>query len=235
MADIFQMDAVDILRLRKMFKRAPKEARKAVAFTINGFALGVQRTARDEIKQNFTLRNPKFILNSLRVDLTKPNKSIGNMTSEIGSVRRPRYTGLMEQETGKTPDRNRTFTSAAREGSFSNVTKGWARLKPNAKYPSPGKENLAGLTGTKRIVAFFHILNERAKAQTFILRRKFGRFKRGLYRFKQGKITKLQSFDDKHKPRRIPWLTNGRKKYFSTTNINKVWATNIKRALKKHI
>ena len=246
MADMFTMDWTGMLRFKKLMKRSPKAARKAVAFTLTGFALGTTRNAKQVIESKFTLRNPKFILSSIKTVFARGNVPLSKMEAIAGSVVRPRYTGLREQELGTTPSRNRVFTSAARGGNFSSPAKGYARLKPNAKYPSPSNTsaltgaksgrkdfNLTGLSGAKRIVAFLSILNERKVAQTFIIKRKFGRFGRGLYRFKQGVIKKLQSFDTRRRPKRIKWLTMGQKNYFKTVNIQRVWNKNILHELKK--
>lgn len=246
MAELFKMDAEGLIRLRKLYKRAPKLFIRAAAFTLNGFALGVQRNSKDIIGERFTLRNPKFILGALRVTLAKASTPINKMQSVFGSLKRPRYSGIEEQETGKAGPRNRVFTSAARDGTFSKQTKGYARLKPNAKYPSPtnarlivGKKSgqrdfsLAGLSGAKRIAAFLSLLNESKKAQTFIIKKKFGRFKRGLYRFQEGKVQKLQAFDAKRKPRRIRWLTEGRRRYFDQTDVQRVWSNSLNKVLKK--
>jgi hypothetical protein len=233
MAEIFELDIDDIKRLQKFYKRAPKMFIRAAAATLNAFAFGTRKEAINVIDSKMTVRNPKFIHGSIKVDKARGNVPMGSLEAITGSVERPRYTGLAEQELGKTPSRNRVFTTASREGNKQSMTKRWARLKPNAKYPSPSGEALSGLSGAKRIVAFFHILSERRAAQTFILKKRFGKFKRGLYRFKQGVIRKLQSFDKKHKPRRIRWLTEGRKRYFDSVNILKVWADSITFQLRK--
>jgi hypothetical protein len=246
MADMFKMDLSNHKRLRKLYKRAPVAARRAVAFTVTGLAFGTRRESQEVIKSKFTLRNAKFILGSIITVIARGNVPINKITAITGSVHRPRYTGLEEQQTGKTSTRNRVFTSAAREGDNSNVTKGWARLKPNAKYPSPSNASgikggargqrdfsLQGLSGAPRIVAFLSILAESKRAQTFIIKRRFGRFKRGLYRFAQGTIRKLQSFDTKRRPKRVPWLTLGRKKYLASINLDMIWKRNILKELKK--
>ena len=245
MAEIFEMDASDLKRLQKFYKNAPKIFMRAAAGTLNAFALGTRKQAIKVIDSKMTVRNPKFIHGSIQVDKARGNVPLGKLEAITGSVARPRYTGLAEQELGTTPKRNRVLTTASREGNMKSQVKGWARLKPQAKYPSPNQPmgmnktqdgrdfGLQGLSGAKRIVAFLMILNERKTAQTFIIRRQFGRFKRGLYRFKQGVIKKIQSFDTKHKPKRIRWLTEGRNRYFDSVDILKVWADNIRFHLKK--
>jgi hypothetical protein len=233
MADLFTMDAKDLIKLRRFYKKAPKAFKKAAAGTLNAFAFSTRRKAIDIIHAKMTVRNQKFIDGSIKVEKAQGNVLMKNMQSETGSVPRPRYTGLREQEMGESGARNRVFTKSAREGSRQAVTKGYARLKPNADYPSPSKERLSGLSGAKRIVAFLHILSETKRAQTFILRKQFGRFKRGLYRFKQGKIKKLQAFDTKRRPRRIRWLTGAREAVMTKVNIAKAWAESIEFQLKK--
>jgi hypothetical protein len=244
MADLFSMDAKDLIKLRKIYKRMPKTFNKAAAGTLNAFAFGTRKHSSDTIDREMTVRNPKFIHGSLKVDKAKGNVPLSRMESITGSIFRPRFTGLAEQELGKPMARNRALTSAARAGNTQSQAKGWARLKPNAKYPSPNKttglktkENrsfsLQGLTGAKRILAFFHILSESKRDQTFIIRRRFGKFKRGLYRFRRGSIRKLQEFDVSKRPKRVKWLTMGRRRYFDSVDIGAVWAGQISFWLKK--
>lgn len=245
-ADIFSGDFKNLVKYERLLKRAPKAAARASAFTLTGFALGTARNARAIIHSQFTLRNKPFIDKSLQTVFAKPNQPMNTMKAVTGSVTRPRYTGLAEQELGTPPKRTRTFTRAARGGVRTRAVRGWARLKPNAKYPSPTNSSLLtsarsgrkdfslkGLTGINRIVGFLHMLSEQKKAQTFIIRKRFGRFKRGLYRFDKGKIKLLQSFDQKRKPKRIRWLTGGLSKYFKTTNISKVWNINLQKEWNK--
>lgn len=246
MAKLFSMDAADLILLRRFYKKAPKLFKRAAAGTLNAFAFGTRKQAIKVIDRKLTVRNSKFIHGSIKLDKARANVPLNRLEAITGSVVRPRYTGLAEQELGKAGPRDRTFTTASRGGNISSPVKGWARLKPNAKYPSPtnarlltgargGRKdfNLSGLTGSKRIVAFLSILHERKVAQTFIIHKRFGRFKRGLYRFKQGVVRKLQAFSAKHKPRRVRWLTEGRKNYFSSISVSKVWAKEISFQLKK--
>lgn len=244
MAEIFKMDDKDLERLIKFYKKAPDLFAKAVLATLNALAFGTRKEAIKIIGSKMTVRNPGFIYGSLKVIKAKAVPNINKIISITGSVERPRYTGLAEQELGKPAKRNRVFTKAARGGDMQAPIQGWARLKPQAKYPGPNKTeglrtkegrsfSLQGLSGAKRIVAFLHILHEKKTAQTFILRRPLGRFKRGLYRFKQGVIKKLQSFDNRLTPKRIRWLTEARKAFVKQTNILQIWADSINYQLKK--
>ena len=251
MAKAFEMDDKELKRLRKFYKKdGPKAAQAAAAFTLTGFAMGTNRQAKEIIHQRLRVRKPDFIDNSLKVIFAKQNKKINQMKSETGSVNRARYTGLKEQQTGEAPSGPRGargFTRAARDGVNTRQVKGWARLKPQGKYPSPNQPmsmnktrdgrdfGLQGLSGAKRIVAFLMILNERKAATTFILRRNFGRFKRGLYRFSKGVVKKLQSFDITGKPKRVKWLTKGMDNYFKSIKVDKVWGANLKREIKKRV
>jgi hypothetical protein len=245
MADMFNMDLKEFRRHQKFLKKAPRAVRAAVAFTLNGFALGNKRFSKDIIHSQMTVRNPKFIDGSLKTVFAKPSQSVNTMSSIFGSVNRPRYTGLREQQMGTSPRLDRSSTRASREGVRTRAMKGYARLKPQGKYPSPNQPmsmnktrdgrdfGLSGLTGAKRIVAFLSILAERKVAQTFILRKPFGRFKKGLYRFKQGVIKKLQSFTGRGKPKRVKWLTKGMDSYFKSINLDKVFTRNLINAFKK--
>ena len=244
MADLFNIDQRGLKKYRQFLKRGPRAARLAVAFTLNGFALGSRRVSKGIIHSQMTIRKPKFIDSSLKTFFAKPSRPISKMASIFGSIERARYSGLREQQTGEAPEQRNTTTRAARGGVKTRPVKSWARMRGNAKFPSPNKSQglktrdgrdfgLKGLTGVKRIVAFLSILNERKVAQTFILRKRFGRFKKGLYRFHQGTIKKLQSFGTRGKPKRIKWLTKGVSNYLKSVNINKVWSRNLLRELKK--
>lgn len=244
MAPLFDIDKGGLKKYRQFLKKAPRAARKAVAWTLNGFTLGSRRHSLKITHSELTMRNQKFIDSSMKTAFAKPSKQINKMESIFGSVERPRYTGLREQQTGEQPKQKNTTTRAARGGVKRRQVKSWARMRANAKFPSPNKTQglktrdgrdygLSGLTGPRRIVAFLSILNERKVAQTFILRKSFGRFKRGLYRFQQGVIKKLQSFGTRGKPKRVKWLTKGVDNYLKSININKVWSKNLLNELKK--
>jgi hypothetical protein len=233
MAELFSMDAVDLIRLRKVYKRMPKAFKRAAAGTLTAFAFGTRRAALGVLDDELIIRNNRFIEGSMQVERADGRDSFARMEAEMGSIRRPRFSGLVEQELGTTPERNRVFTGAAREGNMRAQTKGWARLKPNAKYPSPETADLGGLTGSKRIAGFMHMLTQKRAGQTFILRKRFGKFKRGLYRIKAGVIKKLQEFDTRGKPRRVRWLTRGRERFFATANIAAIWAKNLDFQLRK--
>lgn len=246
MADMFAMDDKELKKYIAVMKAMPRIAARAIAFTLTGFAMGTDRHAKQVINRKMTIRNKKFIYGSIKTIFARPNHAIDKMHSIVGSVKRTRYSGLEEQETGKRPKRNRTFTRAARDGVKTRQVKGWARLKANAKYPSPSNASsltsaragrkdfsLKGLSGKQRIVAFLSLLNEQKKAQTFLIKRKFGRFKRGLYRFKQGVIKKLQSFDNNKKPKRTRWLTMGRIQYRKSINVSGVYNKNLRNEMRK--
>ena len=245
MSKDFHMASRSFERYKKFLKKAPRVTKFAIADTLNTFGFGVRKRALGIINSEMTVRNPKFIEKSMRVNRTRTGVSPDKMMTTFGSLVRPRFTGLAEQETGKQGPGDRVATTASREGSFASPMKGWARLKPSGKYPSPNKPmhlnktrdkrdfGLQGLSGSKRIVAFLMIMHERKAATTFVIRRQFGRFKRGLYRFKQGVIKKLQSFDTKHKPKRVRWMTDGISKYFKERPAQKTWDKNFSRQAKK--
>ena len=68
---------------------------RAVAGTLNQQARNTLRTAKENVKRNFTLRN-KYILGSVRGKFTRINPRIHKMETEIGSIN----TALERQEFG---------------------------------------------------------------------------------------------------------------------------------------
>jgi hypothetical protein len=233
MADLFSMDAKDLIKLRRVYKRMPKTFNKAAAGTLNAFAFGTRHESINTIDREMTVRNPKFIHSSIKVDKAKGNMPLSRMESITGSIFRPRFTGLAEQELGKPMARNRSLTSAARAGNKQSQAKPWARLKSNKDYQSPEDVDLGGLTGAKRMAIFLKVLARKRGATTFILQKRYGKWKRGLYRIRRKVVKKLQEFDVSKRPKRVKWLTMGRRRYFDSVDIGRVWAGQISFWLKK--
>jgi hypothetical protein len=223
---MFHVDTKEIENFRKFLKSGPRIFNRAGAGTLTAFAFGTRTNNIKVLERKTNIRNPKFIFGSLIVTKAKPGP-IDRMRSITGSVYRPRYTGLAEQELGKPSKRNRVSTLASRAGDIKKPMRKWARLKPSRDFVTPKEK------GTTRLSAFLAILAREKRTQEFILTRRYGKFKKGLYRFKRKKIIKLQEFGTKHTPRRIRWLTEGREQYFRTTNPGDEWAKSIDFQLKR--
>ena len=64
---LFDLDISDLLKLEKFYRKAPKKFERAAKGTINSVAFGVRSESIDEIGRNMTVRDPRFVSGSMRV------------------------------------------------------------------------------------------------------------------------------------------------------------------------
>lgn len=230
MAQMFQMDMTDLKRLKKFYKRMPREFRKASAGVLNSFAFGSRKQSLLIIQRKLTIRMPRFIERTIRVDKAKAGLPIKSQQSELGSTHRPRYTGLREQELGVADKRSNVPTLAARRGQRSKKVPGAVRLKRMNQFKSPN--DFPGKTAAHRVVVMLQVLQRTRFRKPFVIKG-HSKFTRGLYRFRGGRLQMLQTFEPSNKaPKRVRWLTGGRRKFMSKANIKTIWTDNLNHAIK---
>jgi hypothetical protein len=229
---MFDMDDRDLRKLRRLYKRAPRQMRAATAGVLNSFAFGVREEIPKSIDALMTVRNPRFVKSKTRVEMAKRSQPISNQTSRVGSLLGPRFTGWKEQQLGTRSTRSRVATLNARGGNFSKPMQGKARLKPNQKFLDPDSIKKVK-DDNHRLFVFFKIHERRRKQQAFTIRRKTGRFKPGLYRFKGKKIRKQQDFQPRRvQPHKKPWMQHATRKYFQGVSIPRIWQKEVRRVFK---
>lgn len=232
--DMFSMDDRNLKKLRRLYKRAPRQMRRATAGMANSFAFGVKEQIPMTIDDLMTVRNPRFVNSKIRVVVAKGTQPINVQTSRVGSIFGPRFSGWEEQQLGKRTTRTRVATMNARGGNFSRPMQGKSRLKPNQKFLDPDSIQNAK-DDDHRLFIFLKMHERRRKQQSFTIRRKTGKFKPGLYRFKGKKVRKQQDFrplSDRKQPAKKPWMTMAVKKYFKGVNIPQMWTKEIKHVFK---
>jgi hypothetical protein len=221
----FTMDHKDILKFMQLSKKAPRRLGYASANLLTSFAFGTRRKSIQVIAQKMTVRAQSFIVGSIRYDRAKGNKSINAQVSEVGSIRRPRFSGLVEQETGVRTKRSRVFTQLARRDKITNIVPGPHRLKGANVFPS--RDDYGGSA-----IALINVLKRKKYKKPFIISG-HKRFKKGLYKFVRNRLRKIQDFEPRRvQPKRVKWLTLGRIRYFKGADINKQWNKSIKRIFK---
>ncbi len=233
MNQLFDISIPNLINLKRFYKKAPKKFQKASANVLTSFAFGTRAEAMNVIKSKMVIRNPRFINSRLRVSKAFGSTNIGSQQSEVGSIPAQRFTGWIEQQTGKMPAKNRIFTLLARRGDITRQALPSARLKPGNKYIS--SDEFTGKTPNKRIIAMLQILGRKGYKKPFIIRRG-NKFKKGLYKFKGSgknkKILALQLFRTNKRPKKLEWLTMARDNYFRKNDVNKVWEKSLKQILK---
>lgn len=226
--ELFQIDLTNLINLRKFYKKAPKQFFKAANATLNSFAFGTRKKSLNIIKNKMTIRNQKFVSGSLRVQKST-GTNINNLKSEVGSIKRQRFTGWKEQELGSKPERSRSVTKFARGSKIRKLRPSF-RMKPSNDFLSADDFEFKGVKSQNKSIALLSMLRRRKHRKPFIL--KSGKFKPGLYVFRRKKIKRIQTFKQTKKPKRISWMQGGRREFFRTADINKIWAESIRRVLK---
>ena len=155
------------------------------------------------LRNNFTVRNEKFLGRQTRVNRAKPGKEVANNFSEVGMMDAPRFTGLEEQQTGKAPEKKRTATTdIARGGSFAK------KQRPSTRINRPFRQQsqFAGRSKKHRI---FQMIRETQKQKlNFILKNSEGNqlnIPDGLYGWKGKNLKMLQSFKTP-KAHKVDWM-----------------------------
>jgi hypothetical protein len=229
MPDIFDLDMRDLLRLRKFYKNAPRQFARATAGVLNNMAFGARKSQIREIHSSMTVRNSRFVQSKIRVTKARGILPISNQESTSGSVTGSRFTGWEEQETGKKSKLKRSFTQAARGGNFKSQVKPKARLRAKNKFYRPGQ--FKGRNQKARFMFMMRVLATRGGGD-FITDKKQGKLTRGLYRFKGGKIMRLQNFEESTQPGRNKWNKRAVDKYLRRANLRRIWTAQLQRQLK---
>ena len=234
MADLFKVSARDLLDFERLMRKNPARFRFATASVLNTFAFGTRTKSEDIINAKMNVRNKRFVKGRLRVIKADGKLSINKQQSEAGSVATSRFSAWKEQEEGTATKRTRVGTKFGRSGDWNKQLQGQARLKPNQKFVSPSDIVIKNVSNrSHRMTVFLNIMQRRKKRQSFLIPRAYKNFKKGLYRFKRGKIERLQSFEPKRaQPKRLKWLTMAREQFMSSANIPQIWKGATRRIFK---
>lgn len=232
---MFKVDRKQQLQLLAFYQRAPRQFAVASGMYLNNLAFGTRDQAIETIQREMTVRSPAFVKRSIIVNRANFRQSLNSQRSEVGSIERPRFSGWIEQETGKKTKRKRAFLMEARGNQKKKRARPSARLKPSNTVLKPGDMGSASA----------NVKNAHHRAQIFLswtFRNKWRkpfmmsghkRIKSGLYKWKGNKLRKLQTFTPRHiQPKKVRWLTLSRLRYTATLNNSNEWARVIDRTLR---
>lgn len=228
------MDPSGLKKLERFFKGFPVQARQATAGILNSLAFTTRKYDIENIKSDMIVRNRKFVEGSLRVQMTK-SIDINHQIAYAGSIRRPRFTGWEEQQTGKPPARKRSISIAARGGTKTNRVKTRARLRSGNKFYKP--EQFQGKSSQQRFYFMMRVLGRRGGGEfllTQAIQTKRGQLAPGLYNLKGKKITRFQKFDRDIKIRRHAWRSQSISKLHARNDIDKIWGQQVERIVDKY-
>jgi hypothetical protein len=227
---LFDIEAGDLLRLRKFAKNAPAQFERVAIGVLNAAAFGTRTNALRELSSGLIIRNKAFLKRSVIVQKANTRSTLARAEATTGSVKRDRFTGWLEQQTGQASEKTRTSTIFGRGlNPFRVLALGNRLRRQNILNP----DKFPGGTANQRSIAMINMLKRRNYTRTFIIKGN-NKFKRGLYKFdSRRKVRAVQRFNNSPiKPKRLPWLTNARDKWLSSNPMRDVWAKNIKFVLK---
>lgn len=231
MAELFDLDAPDLINLEKFYRRSPAAFRRTAANVLNSFAFGTQTEAKKVIARKMIVRNKRFLDSVFRVQKTHGGTPIADQQAAVGSIRKKRFSGWEEQQTGKKRASSRVGTLLSRQNTEKKQILPRYRMKSGQNFLSPNK--FKGNTKSNRTISMLRDLKSRKFKKPFVIGRKYKNFRPGLYRFYRGKIRRLQSFKSKKaQPKRFDWMGTARRHYFKKYPVQKTWNNSIKFVLK---
>lgn len=219
MTKVFDFQRGDLNKLRAFYKKAPKMYKWARVALINNLAFRMRGNVLNELEQSMTIRSPGFVKGSVRVQKARFSKPV----AEVGSIRRERFSGWMEQETGKKTARKRIHMNLARSGNWKR------RVAPRFRFKSGSKRAIRpsdlGFDNTRSssVVPFLQILDRRKYRQPWFLPVAYKRMQRGIYIFRAKKIRRVQDLNPSDpQPKKNPWMTRAIKS-INQAAVEKEW------------
>jgi hypothetical protein len=227
---IFNVEAKDLINLRKFYKRSPKQFARASSNVLNSFAFGTKKENIRIIEKEMTVRNTKFVNGAIMVQKVKSGAG-STQRSEVGSIKRDRFTGWEEQELGTKTKKNRVASTLARGGSDSKQVRPMYRMKSSNSFRT--SKGFSGNSRLQRDGVMVRSLRRQKSKKPFMIK-KHRKLTPGIYVFRGKKIQSLQTFvnPSKIQPKRVRWMSGGAAAYFKKNQPRDVWRESIKRVMK---
>lgn len=206
-----------------MFAKAIRQApKRAIVDTLSNMVFEAKKSAPDQIASAMTLRARGFISSSLRYEKATSSR----LESVWGIKERERFTGLSDQEFGRTTSK-RAATLLARGDNLKSRVKPRLRLKPSTKVLKA--EDLQRKPTSNG--QFIQILKKTNYRGLFLLTRKDGA-RSGIYQLrggrKTGKPRLIQAIGNIPQQKRRPWMDPTNQEILRRDVGAKRWASSMK-------
>jgi hypothetical protein len=221
------MDKASFKRLAKIQKQQPAQFARGTSMFLNTLAEGTRNTAIEVIKtdRHFISRNKTLPAKFIRFEGNRRLFPIDAQRSRTFSMQGPRFTGWIEQITGKVSSggRSRTFTGFARGGNRRKQARPKARLKPGRSRRDVKDFQGSFQSDHHRAVAFLSALGRERYKEPFALSG-HKRLAPGLFLLQRGrKLKRLQYFKGMKSVERFDWMGTARRTMFSRLNAKQTW------------
>ena len=228
--DSFSFSSADMILLRKLFKRSPRQMQRVTAGVLNDQAFQMRPVIFKVLSRNMEIRDTRFAKSRIRVDKARPT-SINSQSSEVGSIFSDRFTGWEEQQTGKQSKGAKVYTKFSRRGSWSNKVRQNLRRRQKNPLWRPSDFNIKAKSERHRLIVFLQMINSKRITDRFFMPDKLGRMTRGIYTMNKGKIRKIVE-DKFQKPHKIAWMDKSIDQMLRSFNIKKSYAENVERVFR---
>lgn len=237
--DLMQIDTRDLIALRKWYKKAPKQFAASTGMLINNFAFGSREESIKLIGSRMIVRAPGFVKSRVQVQKSHFRLPIASQKSHYGSVRKPRFSGWVEQELGQRKARPYFAALRGRAGGKRRKIKRGARLDKPFLTPDryPKRRGFRGRNRDHLIQIYLAQLDRMNYSKPFVITG-HTKIPGGVYQFGQGRtgwdqreLEALQLFYKPKRTKRVKWMRLGTMRYFRRTNILKEWKRVTKRML----
>ena len=226
----------DIARLKKFYKRAPKQFMYAARGVLTSIAYKARIQQIAEIQNSMTIRNTRFVESRIRYQKARGNR-LDNLYSLSGSVSGNRFSGWKEQELGTPTSRTRTQSLSARGDDWKRQVRGSARLKTANRFLDIESEGEGATLEQKTAAVLAGMRRGTIAKRNFLIRRRMGgrmrTMRTGLYGMKRRLIYRYQTFKpDRVQPKRNRWHTRAIQRTMNKISLRNEWANQIRRQLK---
>lgn len=218
----------DLLRLANRLDELPVILRATTAKALDELAFVTRNNAISLLRSKLKIRNERFVFGSIRVLKASKSRPISQQDSIVGSIARPRFSGLVEQETGSPTTRTRVATLLARGRSRAQTIRPSFRMRGTFITP----EESQGANQSIRVAKMLGKLRRSKHRRPFIIRRDRV-WRPGLYKLQRGKARLLQYFrSPRLQPKRFRWLTLATDKTIELARLDGIWLRALRRILR---
>lgn len=239
---VFELNLTDLLNFKRMQRKNPKIFSRAAGHVLNSAAFGTRKLAIRNIKRDMIARNERFISGSVRVDKARLGAPLSQQQSQVGSIKRKRFSGWREQEGGQQTKRKHFAKETARQDSRQKQILRLARLRAAGRFQKPA-DFRGGGGPVAKAARMVHILSRFGFTKPFIIlgleKKQRGRKPPpGVYRLGAGKypnkrLTLLQRFKKPESTKKKPWMKPAREEYISRVDLRTVWGRAVVREMRR--
>lgn len=229
MSEMFSMSTPDLKLLAKLFRKSPRKIQRVAAGVLNSEAFGLRTTILKTLEKNMTIRSPGFVKSRVKVVKAKPGP-INNLESDAGSIFSDRFSGWIEQQTGRKSARDRVPSKFSRGGTWGGRMKPSLRSRQKNPLWRMSDFDIDNAKNKKhRLIIYLQILDKRKIKQRFYFPGRLGKMNEKVYKFQSKKIRGIYNpVGQVSQPRRFRWMDKSIDLLLKEVSPQQLWEKNVK-------